>query len=319
MGESYELEEGEFNCSANVVDLDLDLSYIDKKIQNVLGHFQQKFELGSLDMFGPTVYKYGSFLPTYKRPPVEPPQCQRSSMGNSDVQRFPNNLPVKNVVQKFQSLPATSFKPASNQDSQTKQSSGSLLPQAPGKVTIKKEDARVPGNDSSDHKPIRVRIKMGSKILSQKVTMVCNDLGLDDSPNSPTRNSHDDSSRRLPHTSQEKTSESPSRILQEMTAFPVPEDLLMSPLPHYLLILKDKEKRYTLLSSEPVTKAGKLPFVQTQNKFPDVLGCGITPSGRKRKAVDCFNATTLNETSSVGEAKKQKNFVHCSLRWDKIY
>lgn len=85
------------------------------------------------------------------------------------------------------------------------------MPQAPGKVTIKKEDARIPGNDSSDHKPIRLRIKMGSKILSQKVTMVCKDLGLDDSP---TRNSHDDSSRMLPHTSLEKTSESPSRILQ---------------------------------------------------------------------------------------------------------
>ncbi|KAL0874113.1 hypothetical protein Bca101_023818 [Brassica carinata] len=284
MGESYELEEGEFNCSANV-DLDVDLSYIDKKIQNVLGHFQKKVELGSLDMFGPKVNIYGSFLPTYKRLPVVPPPCQRSSMGNSDVQRFPNILPVKSVVQKFQSLATdTSCKSASIQDS--------LLPQAPRKVTIKKEDARVPGNDSSDHKPIRVRIKMGSKILSQKVTMVCNDLGLDDSPNSPIRNSHDDRSRMLPHTSLEKTSESPSRILQEMTAIPVPEDLLMSPLPHSLLILKEKEK--------PV----KVPFIQTQNKFSDV---GVTPSGRKRKAVDCFNATTtLNETSSIGEVKKQK-------------
>lgn len=93
---------------------------------------------------------------------------------------------------------------------------------------------------------------------------------------------------------------------QEMTAFPVPEDLLMSPLPEYLLILKDKEKRYTLLSSEPVTKAGKVPFTQTQNKLSDVLVCGVTPSGRKRKAVDCFNATTLNETKSIGEVKKQK-------------
>ncbi|KAF8051151.1 hypothetical protein N665_1790s0005 [Sinapis alba] len=305
MGESYELEEGEFNCSANY-DLDVDLSYIDKKIQNVLGHFQKTFELGSLDMFGPKVYKYGSFLPTYKRSPVVPPS-QRSSMGNSDVQRFPDNLPVKNVVQKFQSLPpATSCKSASIQDSQTNQSSGSLLPQVPGKVTIKKQDARVSGNGLSDHKPIRVRIKMGSKILSQKVTMVCNDLGLDDSPNSPTRNSHDVISRMLPHTSLEKTSESLNRILQEMTAIPVPEELLMSPLPQSLLILKDKEKRYTLLGSEPVTKAEKVPFIQTQNKFSDVLGCGVTPSGRKRKAVDCFNATTLNETSSIGEVKKQK-------------
>ncbi|CAN7072334.1 unnamed protein product [Brassica oleracea var. botrytis] len=302
MGESYELEEGEFNCSA-IYDLDVDLSYIDKKIENVLGDLQKKFELGSLDMFGPQVYKYGSFLPTYKRSPAVPP-CQRSFMENNNAQRFPNNLPVKNVVQKFQSLPATSCKPASIQDSKTNQSSGSLLPQAPGKVTIKKEDARIPGNDSSDHKPIRLRIKMGSKILSQKVTMVCKDLGLDDSP---TRNSHDDSSRMLPHTSLEKTSESPSRILQEMTAIPVPEDLLMSPLPENLLNLKDKEKRSTLLGNEPVTKPGKVPFIQTQNKFSDVLGCGETPSGRrKRKAVDCFNATTLNETSSIGEVKKQK-------------
>ncbi|XP_009146794.1 uncharacterized protein LOC103870417 isoform X1 [Brassica rapa] len=302
MGESYELEEGEFNCSANY-DLELDLSYIDKKIENVLGDLQKKFELGSLDMFGPQVYKYGSFLPTYKRSPAVPP-CQRSSMENNNAQRFPNNLPVKNVVQKIQSLPATSCKPASIQDSKTNQSSGSLLPQAPEKVTIKKEDARVPGSDSSDHKPIRLRIKMGSKILSQKVTMVCKDLGLDDSP---TRNSHDGISRMLPHTSLEKTCESPSRILQDLTAIPVPEDLLMSPLPESLLNLKDKEKRYTLLGNEPVAKPGKVPFVQTQNKFSDVLGCGETPSGRrKRKAVDCFNATTLNATSSIGEVKKQK-------------
>lgn len=81
----------------------------------------------------------------------------------------------------------------------------------------------------------------------------------------------------------------------------------MSPLPENLLNLKDKEKRSTLLGNEPVTKPGKVPFIQTQNKFSDVLGCGETPSGRrKRKAVDCFNATTLNETSSIGEVKKQK-------------
>lgn len=94
---------------------------------------------------------------------------------------------------------------------------------------------------------------------------------------------------------------------QEMTAIPVPEHLLMSPLPDSLLNLKDKEKRYTLLGSEPVAKAGKFPFIQTQNKFSDVLGPGVTPSGRKKKAVDCFNATTtLNETSSIGQVKKQK-------------
>lgn len=73
---------------------------------------------------------------------------------------------------------------------------------------------------------------------------------------------------------------------QEMTAVLVPEDLLMSPLPDSLLLVTDKEKQYTL----------------------DVLSCGETPSGRRRKAVDCFDATTRNETSSVGVMKKQRVF-----------
>jgi len=121
---------------------------------------------------------------------------------------------AQNVVQKFQSPPATSCKLVRNQDPQNYQTSGSLLAQAPGKVPINKGNARTPANDLPHNKPIRVRIKMGSEILSQSVAMVCKDVGLDGSPNSPPRISQDDSSRMLPHTSLGKTSESPSRILQ---------------------------------------------------------------------------------------------------------
>ncbi|KAG7547429.1 Zinc finger CW-type [Arabidopsis suecica] len=293
MGEDYELEEGEMNCSSDeaVVDLDVDLSYIDKKVQNVLGHLQKDFGEGALDRFGPKICDYGSFLPTYKRS-VAVPSFQRSSLGNHAVQRISNSLPGKNVVQNFQSLRATSSELVRNRDPQNYQTSGSLLAQAQGKVPINKGNARTPANDLPDHKPIRVRIKMGSEILSQSVTMVCKDLGLDGSPKSPPRT----------HTSLGKTSESPSRILREMTAISVPEDLLMSPLPDTLLLVKDKEKRYTLLDNQPVIKTGKEPSIQTQNKFSDVLCCEKTPIGRRRKEVDCFDATTWNET------KKQKVF-----------
>ncbi|EFH44449.1 zinc ion binding protein [Arabidopsis lyrata subsp. lyrata] len=293
MGEDYELEEGEMNCSSDeaVVDLDVDLSYIDKKVQNVLGHLQKDFGEGALDRFGPKICDYGSFLPTYKRS-VAVPSCQRSSLGNHAVQRISNSLPGKNVVQKFQSLPATSSELVRNRDPQNYQTSGSILAQAPGKVPINKGNARTPANDLPDHKPIRVRIKMGSEILSQSVTMVCKDLGLDGSPNSPPRT----------YTSLGKTSESPSRILREMTAISVPEDLLMSPLPDSLLLVKNKEKRYTLLDNQPVIKTGKEPSIQTQNKFSDALCCEKTPIGRRRKEADCFDATTWNET------KKQKVF-----------
>ncbi|KAL1220551.1 Cysteine-tryptophan domain-containing zinc finger protein 3 [Cardamine amara subsp. amara] len=315
MREDSELEEGELNCSTNqaVVDLDVDLSYIDKKVENVLGHLQKDFGEGALELFGSKIYDYGSFLRTDTHLPAVP-SCQRSSLGNHAEQRFSNNLPGKNVVQKFQplpttfqSLPTTSCKlVASNQDPQNCQPSGSLLAQAPEKVPIKKGNARIPGNGFSHQKPIKVRIKMGTELLSQKVTMVYNDLGLNDSPDSPPQSSHDDSSRMLPHTSLEKTSESPSHILQEMTAIPVPEDLLMSPLPHFLILVKDKEKKYTLLENQPVLKAGKEPSIETHNKFSEVLGCEETLSGRRRKAVDCFGASTWNETSLVGKMKKQK-------------
>lgn len=120
----------------------------------------------------------------------------------------------QNVVQKFQSMPATPCNLVSNQGPQSYQTSGSLLAQAPVKVPIMKANASIPGNGLSEHKPIRVRIKMGSEILSRKVTVVCNDLGLTDSPNSTSRTSHDDGSRMLPRTSLEKTSESPSCILR---------------------------------------------------------------------------------------------------------
>ncbi|XP_010440255.1 PREDICTED: uncharacterized protein LOC104723573 [Camelina sativa] len=308
MGEDYELEEGEMNCSSD--EAVVDLSYIDKKLQNVLGHFQKDFEVGALNLSGPNICDYGSFLPTYERS-LAVSSCQRSSPENHDVQRFSDNFHGKNVVQKFTSLPPTSCKLVSNQDPQNYQTSGSLMAQAPGK----KGNAGIPGNDLPDHKPITVRIKMGSEILSQKV-IVSKDLCLNGSLNSPPRNSHDDSSRLLPHSSMEKTSESPSRILQEMTAIPFPEDLLMSPLPDSLLVVKEKEKQYTLSDNQPVLKTGKEPSNQTKNKFSDVVLCEETPSGRRRKA-DCVTATTWNETSSTGEMKRQKVFSTGQLAREK--
>ncbi|KAL9817644.1 putative transcription factor & chromatin remodeling CW-Zn family [Arabidopsis thaliana] len=300
MGEDYELEEGEMNCSSDeaVVDLDVDLSYIPltRRYRMYLATCKKVSERKpGTGLVSPDIFDYGSFLPTYKRLPAVP-SCQRSSLGNHAVQRISNSLPGKNVVQKFQSPPATSCKLVRNQDPQNYQTSGSLLAQAPGKVPINKGNARTPANDLPHNKPIRVRIKMGSEILSQSVAMVCKDLGLDGSPNSPPRISQDDSSRMLPHTSLGKTSESPSRILQEMTAISVPEDLLMSPLPDSLLLVKDKKKQYTLLDNQPMIKTGKKPSIQIQNKFSDVLCCEKTPIGRRRKEVDCFDATTWNET-----------------------
>ncbi|KAK8540920.1 hypothetical protein V6N13_060971 [Hibiscus sabdariffa] len=87
--EEVDLEEGEA-CSYNdnndefdaITDPENDLSslsYIDEKIQNVLGHFQKDFEGGvSAENLGAKFGGYGSFLPTYTRspPPKGTPKVQ---------------------------------------------------------------------------------------------------------------------------------------------------------------------------------------------------------------------------------------------------
>lgn len=71
--EDNELEEGEAcfyqeeypNC-----DPDVAFSYIDIKLQDVLGHFQKEFEGGvSAENLGSKFGGYGSFLPTHQRSP----------------------------------------------------------------------------------------------------------------------------------------------------------------------------------------------------------------------------------------------------------
>jgi len=97
--EESELEEGEA-CSYNItneyagsIDPDNDLSYIDEKLQHILGHFQKDFEGGvSAENLGAKYGGYGSFLPTYQRSPVwshpKTPAKPQSSTGT----RSPNNL-----------------------------------------------------------------------------------------------------------------------------------------------------------------------------------------------------------------------------------
>jgi hypothetical protein len=78
-----ELEEGEAfpdddgGGGALCLDPEVAFSYIDEKIQHVLGHFQKDFEGGvSADNLGSKYGGYGSFLPTYQRSPPPLPQSR---------------------------------------------------------------------------------------------------------------------------------------------------------------------------------------------------------------------------------------------------
>lgn len=70
-GEAYSYQNHNDYDDDSAIDPDIALSYIDEKIQDVLGHFQKDFEGGvSAENLGAKFGGYGSFLPTYQRSPV---------------------------------------------------------------------------------------------------------------------------------------------------------------------------------------------------------------------------------------------------------
>ena len=53
------------------IDIDVALSYIDERLQDVLGHYQKDFEgRVSTENLGAKFSGYGSLLPTYQRSPL---------------------------------------------------------------------------------------------------------------------------------------------------------------------------------------------------------------------------------------------------------
>ncbi|KAF8401520.1 hypothetical protein HHK36_012460 [Tetracentron sinense] len=104
--EETELEEGEacyYQEDDASIDPDVALSYIDEKLQDVLGHFQKDFEGGvSAENLGAKFGGYGSFLPTYQRSPsiwAHPRTPQKAQ--NYSTPRSPNNCPPDVFTFKF--------------------------------------------------------------------------------------------------------------------------------------------------------------------------------------------------------------------------
>ncbi|KAK9001841.1 hypothetical protein V6N11_024539 [Hibiscus sabdariffa] len=261
--EGLELEEGEA-CSYNnnnddcrsITDTENDLSslsYIDEKIQNVLGHLQKDFEGGvSAENLGAKFGGYGSFLPTYTRSPGWPPQkgppkvqsC-RSPQKMTLEDGCPNTVCSARGSQslrpgspptKFGALPKTS-----NVNDSIKQEV-SIISDHVDDLDSRCEVENKKEVSSPDQKTLKVRIKMGSgNLLMQKNAAIYCGLGLDVSPSSSLDQSPSES-EGMYRESQEPLSESPTSILRLMTSFPVPEEALLSPLPNHLLNFIIKEK-----------------------------------------------------------------------------
>ncbi|XP_042475090.1 cysteine-tryptophan domain-containing zinc finger protein 7-like isoform X2 [Macadamia integrifolia] len=256
--EETELEEGEacfYQEDDARIDPDVALSYIDEKLQDVLGHFQKDFEGGvSAENLGAKFGGYGSFLPTYQRSPsvwshpITPPIVQ-----NHNTPRSPNHLPLENS-----SVPSSapfSVRPGP--------ASSSAAPPAVSRVPsvenlVKKDVCSYPARASvefspkterlnksvnpNDQKTLKVRIKVGPDSSSaRKNAEIYSGLGLDMSPSSSFDDSPAESGGLSPE-SRNFLDESPTSILQITTSFPIPGGLLLSPLPDNLLHLSKEEK-----------------------------------------------------------------------------
>lgn len=283
-----ELEEGEAcgyqEDGDTSTDPDVALSYIDEKIQNVLGHFKKDFEgLVSVENLGAKYGIYGSFLPTYRRSPVRPHSRTPPRVQNHVALQSPNIVPVEggNPNSSIQANAPHSVRHENGSLLAHKsQSQNDLCRQTTRTQSMQSMKECTSKSELCDHKTLTVRIKVGSDNLSgKKSAAIYSGLGLEGSPLS-----FDDSpveSRVLLHGNGMlyEAHESPTQILQMMTSFPLYEGYLLSPLPYGLIELSERPKVLQGILTHTSFKA---------NQENSVIGC---PKDRKTSCGD--NVTKL--------------------------
>ncbi|XP_047335230.1 cysteine-tryptophan domain-containing zinc finger protein 7-like isoform X2 [Impatiens glandulifera] len=294
-----ELEEGEaFSSHENNNDLSIDpdtLSYIDKKLEHVLGHFQKDFEGGvSAENLGAKYGGYGSFLPTYQRSPVwsqsRPPSKVQNSGNHGSVNINHNETSQSNLV---------------NEDIGMRFSS-CVVESAP-RLGLVNNSAH-----SSDQKPLRVRIKVGSDTVPPKKNIeLYSGLGLDVSPAS-SLNGSPTKSEGLSCQPKDGPDVSPSTIVQMMTAFPLLDGLVLSPLPNHLICLTEKEKfRREKSMHRSVQKGVKENSKGCHSIMGDVKGLG----GFKVKS---SNSDTFSVESKYHLGKDVENYSQGPLMKEEL-
>ncbi|ONK55163.1 uncharacterized protein A4U43_UnF6900 [Asparagus officinalis] len=249
--EENELEEGEAFLRREddaYVDPEVAFSYIDEKLQDVLGHFQKDFEGGvSAENLGARFGGYGSFLPTHQRSPsilsqpksplATPDHTLFKSPYNSSVECERQNPSVSRGTTISRNNNASVIQPGNlnrKENSISSVPAGSCFPLL---------DSNVRPVNVSNTKSLKVRIKVGpDNTLARNNAAIYSGLGLDTSPSSPEDSAG--SSLRLSSTFQDASGESPLSILQDMTCFSVPGGHLLSPLQENLFQLTENESNF---------------------------------------------------------------------------
>ncbi|KAF0907714.1 hypothetical protein E2562_020468 [Oryza meyeriana var. granulata] len=295
MEDDAELEEGEA-CGDETafVDPDVALSYIDEKIQDVLGHFQKDFEGAvSAENLGSKFGGYGSFLPTYQRSPL--PQTRSPPKVGNVSSRSPYHQPTESMSQNTLAVSVPSI--SKNNGSMVPLSDDSSKKEVHQSTKVERASSTHGSlngpSKSSDHNRFKVRIKVGSDNgLARNNAAIYSGLGLDISSPSSTEDSPDGCGSLSPEVNNVPL-ESPRTILQIMTCFSVPGGFLLSPLRRNLLQLTQKvvptsKKWETSVNTENV-----------QERYEGHVAKRVKSDAKKKKSVDTKRSKSRNDISAV--------------------
>ncbi|KAI5566418.1 hypothetical protein BDE02_13G018500 [Populus trichocarpa] len=317
MGEG-EIEEGEAcdytNNDDRNIDIDVALSYIDDRIQDILGQYQKDFEGGvSADTLGARFGGYGTFLPTYQRSPsiwsnpvaqqkVQSQGIQASShddqlaegaMQNSTVS-IRETVSARPEAASRSAFPLRVAKPLP-EDRLVK-------PQRSREFISDFEPLKGPGNPSNQ-KVLKVRIKVGSDncLPELKTSAIYSNLGLDMSPSSSSEDTDSPSEceRDFPDSLEEHIY-SPSCIVRIMTSSPIPSGAMLSPLRDYFLNLSEQgfldHKRTVPVQECSAMQAGEKVLVDKQKKPGDRSDRLELKNEHCNDPTNSFSACSKNES-----------------------
>ncbi|KAF8089403.1 hypothetical protein N665_0506s0010 [Sinapis alba] len=309
--EESELEEGEA-CSYNTtttndfgasIDPDNDLSYIDDKLQNILGHFKKDFEGDfSAENLGAKFGGYGSFLPTYQRSPLwsypKTPAIPQSSAGT----RSPNILLGES--QSGNAASSTVPKKAKPGVASCRIPKKSMKSKKPNSSSRQESATKKPGVFSKQNS-LKLRIKMGSDNLStdNNAAAIYSGLGLDVSPSLSLDNNSLSGSEGMNREPQGYSPlESPTCILNVMTSTPVDHCQLLSPLSDDLIRFIERE---TPQNGYKYTSPSRL-FIESSS----ALAKGVeTQKAREKQSVEKKRKMVARNTFSAETNVRSKKGV----------
>ncbi|KAJ9543035.1 hypothetical protein OSB04_022742 [Centaurea solstitialis] len=300
------------------IDPDISLSYIDEKIQDVLGHCQKEFEGGvSAEKLGSKFGGYGSFLPTYQRSPVLPQSKTPPNVLTYSAPISPNNAFVEvghhnpvsqsSASQHARLVPAPPRRPNTN---------GRSKQDGPASSTTHGEKSTSNGpqtvnDDGSDQKSLKVRIRVGPDNSSNtRNAEIYSGLGLDVSPSSSLEISPVDSDGFF-HGPRDGPDESPTSILEMMTSFPICGSRLLSPLPYDILHLTEKKSEDSVCG--PIHRTSQESSVTalhgSDSGKPDQNAPGEKPKSSETNTVSMESTNGIdvrNETEIITKTETEQ-------------